>query len=182
MNGPETWATGSTLRTSSALLSVWLATTAVLGAGLLTVHLNMSGLDDPDPAHQRPGFLDANPPRATAPAVPGLGRPGTRTVVFFTRADRMPRLQQALAGPDGRALHRVAHVVVVQDTAGPTSGGAIPDPQDVLSRSYQMRRPRDHGAPVGYAVVGPDGTIRYRTEDPEQGQHLSEALTMVEAT
>ena len=45
-----------------------------------------------------------------------------------------------------------------------------------------MRRPRDHGAPVGYAVVGADGTVRYRTEDPQQDQHLAEVLTMVDAT
>lgn len=45
-----------------------------------------------------------------------------------------------------------------------------------------MRRSHDRGAPVGYAVVGPDGTIRYRTEDPQQDQHLSEVLTMVDAT
>ena len=165
-----------------ALLGVWVGTTALIGAGLLTVHLGMSGLDDPNPAHQRPGFLDANRPRVTAPAVAGLGPPGTRSVVFFTRTDQMTGLQRALASSAGRALAGVAHLVVVLDTAGPLPAGALSDPEDLVSRSYEMRRPRDQGAPVGYAVVGPDGTIRYRTEDPQQGQHLSEVRTMVDAT
>jgi hypothetical protein len=164
------------------LLGVWIGTTALLGAGLLTTHLGMSQLDAANPAYQRPGFLDANPPRITAPAVAGLGGQGVRTVVFFTRADRLARLQLALAGPDGQALTQVARTVVVQDTGANAPSGVVSDPRDLISRSYVLRRPRDHRAPIGYAVVGPDGTIRYRTLDPQQDLHLSEALTMAQAT
>lgn len=57
-----------------------------------------------------------------------MGRPGTRTDVFFTRTDRMTRLQRALTGPDGKALTQVAHIVVVQDTVRSAPAGAVPDP------------------------------------------------------
>ena len=164
------------------LTAVWAATTGLLGAGLLTVHLGASPLDDPNPAHQRPGYLDANGHRTPAPPVTGLGPSGTRTVVFFTRTDRLARLRTALAGPDGQALRRTARVVVVQDTRGTAQTGVVNDPTDRLSHAYDLRRPRDGGAPVGYAVVGPDGTVRYRTLDPGVEQHLSEALTMATAT
>lgn len=171
------------MRTSRpALVAIWAATTGLLGAGVLTVHLGASPLDDPNPAHQRPGYLDANGSRDPAPTVVGLGPAGTRTVIFFTRAERLDRLQRALAGPDGQTLRRTARVVVVQDTEGGTTAGVVPDPSDRISRAYDLRRPRDRGAPVGYAVVGPDGTVRYRTDDPGVEQHLSEALTMAKAT
>lgn len=132
-----------------ALVGTWLGTTVLLGAGLLTVHLGVSGLDDPDPAHQRPGFLDANAPRSAAPVVPGLGPAGTRSVVFFSRRDRLVLLERALAGPDGSALARVARIVVVVDGSGPSTAGVVADPQERLSRLDAMRRPRDGGAPVG---------------------------------
>jgi hypothetical protein len=45
-----------------------------------------------------------------------------------------------------------------------------------------MRIPRDGGYPVGYAVIGPDRTVRYRTEDPQQDRRLSEVLTAVSET
>jgi len=165
-----------------ALLATWAAVTALLGGGLLTVRLGMSPLDDPDPGHQRPGYVDANRPRSPAAPLPGLAPAGRRSVVFFTRADRLPRLRRALDGSDGQALRRAASIVLVQDTTGPADAGVLPDPSDRISHAYVMRRPRDHGAPVGYAVVGADGTVRYRTEDPQQDQHLAEVLTMVDAT
>ncbi len=165
-----------------ALIGTWAIITALVGGGLLTVRLEMSPLDDPDPGHQRPGYVDANRPRSPAAPLPGLAPAGKRSVVFFTRANRLPRLRRALDGPDGQALRRAASVVLVQDTTGPAEAGVLPDPTDRISRGYVMRRPRDHEAPVGYAVVGVDGTVRYRTEDPQQDQHLAEVLTMVNAT
>lgn len=40
---------------------VWLATVSALGTGLLAVRLGYSPLDDPDQAHQRPGYVDSQP-------------------------------------------------------------------------------------------------------------------------
>lgn len=178
-------ATGQASR-SRRLAAAWLGCVAVLGAGLLVVHAGASPLDDPDQARQRPGFIDANPPRSVAPRLTGLGPAGSRGVVFFTRPERLPRLLAALGEADGSRLLRRAQVVVV--LPGTVPGAARPgvtslaDPTGNVSRLLFMRRPRDGGYPVGYAVVGPDGTVRYRTEDPGQDLRLSEVLMAVGAT
>ncbi len=168
------------------LIAVWLGSVAVLGAGLLTVRVGSSPLDDPDQALQRPGFTDANPPRSVAPPLTGLGPTGSRSVVFFTRPDRLPRLLGALAAGEGRELLRRAHVVVVQPVRStdpaPVGISLLSDPTGSVSRALFMRTPRDRGYPVGYAVVGPDGTVRYRTQDPGQDRRLSEVLTAVSDT
>lgn len=164
---------------------VWLATVSALGTGLLAVRLGYSPLDDPDQAHQRPGYVDANPPRSLAPALPGLGPAGTRSVMFFTRPDRLPRLLAALGAKQGQDLLQAAHVVVVQPGApGPAPPRVVllGDPTGLIRRGLVTRIPRDGGYPVGYAVIGPDRTVRYRTEDPQQDRRLSEVLTAVSET
>ncbi len=164
---------------------VWLATVSALGTGLLAVRLGNSPLDDPDQAHQRPGYVDANPPRSPAPALPGLGPAGTRSVVFFTRPDRLPRLLAALGAKQGQDLLQAAHVVVVQPAApGPAPPRVVllGDPTGLIRRGLFMPIPRDGGYPVGYAVIGPDRTVRYRTEDPQQDRRLSEVLTALSET
>ena len=168
---------------SRRLVAVWVVCVAVLGAGLLTVRAGASPLDDPDQARQRPGFTDANPPRSVAPRLTGLGPAGSRGVVFFTRPARLPRLLTALGEADGSQLLSQAQVVVVLPSTvpGATRPGVtlLADPTGTVSRSLVMRTPRDGGPPVGYAVVGPDGTVRYRTEDPGQDLRLSEVLMAV---
>lgn len=166
--------------------AVWLICVAVLAAGLLTVRLGYSPLDDPDQAHQRPGFVDANRPRSVAPDLVGLAGAKSRGVVFFTRPERLARLLVALGTSDGRVLVSKANVVVVQQPGSavtpPAAVTVLADPSGSLSRSLVMRTPRDGGYPVGYAVIGPDGTVRYRTEDPGQDRRLSEVLTAVSDT
>lgn len=171
---------------SRRLVAVWVVSVAVLGAGLLTVRAGASPLDDPDQARQRPGFTDANPPRSVAPRLTGLGPAGSRGVVFFTRPERLPRLLTALTEADGSQLLSQAHVVIVEPVKRPDVARPgvtlLADPTGSASRLLFMRRPRDGGYPVGYAVVGPDGTVRYRTEDPGQDLRLSEVLTAVGET
>ena len=168
---------------SRRLAAVWVVSVTVLGAGLLTVRAGASPLDDPDQARQRPGFTDANPPRSVAPRLTGLGAAGSRGVVFFTRPGRLPRLLTALGEADGSALLSQTRVVVVLPglVPGVAREGVtmLADPTGSLSRLLFMRTPRDGGYPVGYAVVGPDGTVRYRTEDPGQDLRLSEVLMAV---
>lgn len=140
-------------------------------------------LDDPDPAWQRPGFLDAGelpaPAPNVAPNVPATTRPA---VVFFARADGMEKLCRALA--ENRLAGRAAIALVV---GGTPSGGCdaaaavVADPEGDLAEAYGMRRPRDGGPPVGYAVVDAAGDIRYRTLDPAVADRLDEVATMVAA-
>ena len=173
-------------RGTPRLLAIWLVCVAVLGAGLLTVRVGYSPLDDPDQAHQRPGFADANPPRSVAPLLTGLGPAGSRSVVFFTRPERLARLLDSLSGGEGLRLLQRAHVVILapvqSSRVAPAGVTLLVDPTSSMSRALFMRTPRDQGYPVGYAVVGADGTVRYRTEDPGQDRRLSEVLTAVSDT
>ncbi len=168
------------------LITVWLVAVAVLGAGLGIIRAGYSPLDDPDQARQRPGFIDANGPRSVAPRLPGMGGTGSRSVVFFTRPERLPRLLSALGEAEGASLRRQARVLIVEQgaaaAAAPAGVTVLSDPVGKIRRALAMRVPRDGGYPVGYAVVGPDGTIRYRTEDPGQDRRISEVLMALGAT
>lgn len=92
----------------------------------------------------------------------------------------------ALGDAEGASLRRQARVLIVErgTAAGAAPAGVtvLSDPTGKLSRALAMRVPRDGGYPVGYAVVGPDGTVRYRTEDPGQDRRMSEVLMAVDAT
>jgi hypothetical protein len=163
-------------------LSVWLLVAAALGAALLLAGRVRSPLDDADQARQRPDFLDSVGPRTAAPQVTALlPTPGRIMVVFFVRGAQQHPLRMALE-------HRGAlppHV----DTAilgGPVSMGDQPiplisDSDGSLARRFLMPVPRDGGYPVGYAICGPDGTVRYRTLDPGVASRLRDVRAMVGA-
>lgn len=163
-----------------------LAAGAVSLVGALNVLAASSAgpLDDHDPAHQRPGFLDAVGPRTQAPRIGnGFPAPGEVGVVFFVRAEqRDPLLERLRLDEELRAAATLAVV-----TAGPcgVDTAALPglvqrcDPPARIARGYAMPVPRDEGPPVGYALVGPDGDIRYRTLDP--ALHLDDVAVMVGA-
>ncbi len=63
-----------------------------------------------------------------------------------------------------------------------TSAPLIPDTAGQIANGYQMRRPRDGGPPVGYAIVDSSGSVRYRTLDPTVWKHLKEVQTIWNAT
>ncbi|MEO5679166.1 MAG: hypothetical protein ABIS47_05790 [Acidimicrobiales bacterium] len=140
-------------------------------------------------AKQRSGMLDVVGPRSPAPMVaPGLPASGRVTVVFFVRPAQREALRRTLAAPDASGLAVAADIAVVVSAPGPGPVGppeigppVVVDADGRLAAGYGMRRPRDGGPPVGYAVVGRDRTVRFRTEDPGVGKSIEEALIMVEA-
>lgn len=163
-------------------LGVWFVVAAVLGGVLLLAGHRQSPLDDADQARQRTDFLDAVGPRSVAPQVTSLlPAPGRIMVVFFVRAAQQNALRIALERPG--ALPRNVDVailggpVVLADQPIPM----ISDPDGVLARQFLLPRPRDGGYPVGYAICGPDGTVRYRTLDPGVARRLGDVRTMVRA-
>ncbi|MBJ7608867.1 MAG: hypothetical protein JF887_05485 [Candidatus Dormibacteraeota bacterium] len=169
-------------RTRHVLIAVWLAAVLVFG-GLTAYSRAVSApLADPDPAYQRPGFLDVIPAYAAPPLGVNLPVPHARSVVFFTR----PQLEQDLLSSVGAdaSLQSAARMVVV--VCGPgaaaTSAGSIAVvAQDVTCPAaglYKMRSPRDGGAPVGYAIVSSSGMVRYSTLDPEVTRLLDEVELM----
>ena len=165
----------------AALVVLWLAVAVPLGLLLGAARATESGLDDPDPAWQRPGFLDAGalpePAPSLAEGIPGGGR---AAVVFFVRPHGLGQLCRALSG---HSLARHADLVVVVTSAGAGCDDArtLEDPSADVARAYGMRGPRDSGYPVGYAVVDGPGHIRYRTLDPSVADGLDEVETMVRA-
>lgn len=172
-------------RRRANLIGVWLLAAAALGLALAAARRDPPPHNDPDLAYQRPGFLDARATPFPAPAVIG-GMPtvGARTVVFFTQPDHAPRLGTALAQAD--SLRRQATVLVV--VSGEPPPGALDglpvlrDDEGRIAAAYAIRRPRDGGPPIGYAIIDSNGQVRYRTLDPNAADLLSEVETMVKAT
>ncbi|MDQ6874712.1 MAG: hypothetical protein M3042_06565 [Actinomycetota bacterium] len=163
-------------------LAIWLVVAAGLAVALLVAGTQHSGLDDPNPTAQRPGFLDSVGSRSPAPGVTGsIPAPGRAAVVFFVRAAQQKPLLAELARPGAVPIGVDTAVVggPVNLAEGPVA--SVTDEDGSLARGYEMPVPRDHGYPVGYAIVGPDGTVRYRTLDPGVVHRLAEVRTMLRA-
>jgi hypothetical protein len=162
-------------------LAVWLVVAGLFAALLAIARASELGLDDPDPAWQRPGFLDAGSLPEPAPRLTdGLPRSGRRAVAFFVRPEGVDSLCRSLARH--RLAERADLVIVVSGSDRCRSLTALEDPRANLARAFGLRRPRDGGAPVGYAVVDRHGRIRYRTLDPTVADALGEVDTLVAAT
>lgn len=163
------------------LLGVWLLLAVILGTGLVAARILQGPLDDPDMAHQRPGFLDAGDLPFPAPAVtPSVPQRGNRTVVFFARPETLDSLMRSLRD----LAHDARPVVIVSGPGAPAASGIVPvvaDHGGRLAAAYRMRVPRDGGPPAGYAVVDRDGLVRYQTLDPETANHIREVDTIVAA-
>ncbi len=167
------------------LATVWLIAAVVLGGALLAAQTGQNPLNDPDLAHQRPGFLDALGPPFPAPAVTGaIPRAGSRAVIFFTRPELAAPLSAALVGqPSLRSRAEVAMVVSGETPAGQVAGAPlVVDPSGRLAAAFKLSTPRDGGPPVGYAIVDRSGRVRYWTLDPFVTTQLEEVETMVKAT
>lgn len=142
------------------------------------IRARATGLDDPDPARQRPGLLAA---AASAPVAPPALRRALPAggVAFFERSERATNLCRSLAAATFRS-----HVVVVTTRLAPEGcvGVAVlaAPPRDAAA-AVGLPRPRDGRAPVGYAILDAVGRVRYATLDPNSADHLSEVETMLRA-
>ncbi len=157
------------------LVAVWVA--AAVGLGLLLAVASTRGpLDDPDPARQRPGFLDSA--GVTAPAVAaGIPTPGRREVVFFVRPGQIGPLCQAL--PASGLGAKASLAVIVSSPADCPGQAAVVVDDGGLATRFGMPTPVDGGPPVGYALIDSSGRIRYRTLDPRGAGGLDEVATML---
>lgn len=163
------------------LVAVWVAAAAVLGALLVFAQIDRSGLDDADPARQRPGFLDFGTLPQPAPKLAeDRPRPGHRMVAFFVPARDLDALCRSVSS---RHLVRRADVIIVVAGAGSCDAApTIGDQQSGLARAYGLPEPRIGRSQVGYAVVDDETQIRYRTLDPAVADDLFEVDTVVRAT
>ncbi len=163
-------------------LGLWCLVAVALGAALVLAGQRRLPLDDRNPVRQRADFLDSVGARTTAPEVTGtLPARGRVTVVFFVREHQQAALRSALRTPG--TLPRGVDAAIVGGRVE-TAVEAVPlitDADRALARGFAMPVPRDGGYPVGYAICGPDGTIRYRTLDPGVAKRLGEVRTMIRA-
>jgi len=168
-----------------ALVSLWGIAALTFGSLLAVAEAADGPLDDPDPAHQRPGFLDAfGLPEPASRIDPRLPTAGRRAVVFFERRDRLAGLCAAL--DDSDLVERADIAVVVAADSAPdvvcASATVVLDPSGEIARAYELRRPAGGGPPVGYAIVDRGGQIRYLTIDPSAPDELYEVRTILDAT
>ncbi len=164
------------------LAVIWLVVAVGFVALLAVARAAAGPLDDPDPAHQRPGLLDLGElPVPAPPVTDGIPAPGREAVVFFVRPAGLEVLCEALADADLDGEPQL--VVVVAGTGAPCAAGVavVSDPRGRLADAYGLRPPADGGTPVGYAVVDAAGRIRYRTLDPEVEDLLDEVDTILRA-
>jgi hypothetical protein len=173
---------GSALPARRTLIAVWVGLALALAVMLVVARGAQGPLDDPDPALQRPGFLDVGALPEPAPpvtaSVPRIGRPA---VIFFERPGRLATLCQALSRH--RLQTRADVAVVVAGSRGDCARGVpiVTDENARLARWYGLREPNDRGVPVGYAVVDDQRRIRYRTLDPTVDDELDEVDTILQA-
>lgn len=164
------------------LLAIWLVVALGFGVLLAVAGASAGPLDDPDPAHQRPGLLDLGElPVPAPPASDGIPTPGREAVVFFVRPAGLQALCAALADRDLAGDPDL--VVVVAGHVAPCAAdvSVVVDPRGQRADAYGLRPPADGGAPVGYAVVDDTRRIRYRTLDPEVDDLLGEVDTILRA-
>ena len=163
-------------------MAVWLVVAVTTGVLLALSRVTTGPLDDPDPARQRPGYLDDGPLPVPAPQVTeDIPAPGRRAVIFFVRPSELEPLCEALPGFDPGQEVDVAVVLVGEGGRCPEPIPVVADADGELAARYGLPAPRDGGPPVGYAVVDGAGDIRYRTLDPEVASLLGEVSTILRA-
>jgi hypothetical protein len=163
-------------------LCIWLGIAAFFGAALVAAGHVRHPLDDPDLARQRADLLDSVGPRNMAPpittSIPASGRV---TVVFFVRRAQQRILLAELSERGALPSKVDAAIVGGPVSLSPSPVAVLTDDDGSLARSYGMPVPRDGGYPVGYAIVGGRGVIRYRTLDPRPAEWLDDVRTMLKA-
>lgn len=160
------------------LATVWVGSVALLGAVVAASTLTLTGGDDRDPGRQRPGILDLGELPVPAPDIPGIESDGKKAVVFFAgrSVNKFCKALQDL--PE----ELDATVIVVSDrrrACGNVTTVSLSPTES--AEAYGLDKPRDGGAPLGYAIVDRTGLIRYRTLDPVVTTTFQEVMTMLKA-
>jgi hypothetical protein len=159
-----------------APLAWWAVSAVVLIAVVVGVVGGPGPLDDPSQGDQRPGFL-VDPDDARV--VRGLALPGApvgRRPVFLAFDRRVPAaddLSDALRSV-ATGVSTVLVVPRINARVAPSALPVVADPKGRIARAVGMDRPRDGGAPVGYAVLDSKGRVRYATIDPTWHRHAFE--------
>ena len=148
---------GPVRSTGRQLAVVWTAAAVVLGAGLLVEHVTRNGMDAANPIRERIGMASYS--RLAAPQVAGTVA-GRRTAVLFVRpqqADSVCRWASEGHLPD------VTTVVVAPENLDCKGVPLSIDRDRRLADGFGMRKAKDGGYPVGFALLDSAGGLRYTT-------------------
>lgn len=160
------------------LAAVWLGSVGLLASTVAASTLTLTGGDDRDPARQRPGILDLGELPAPAPDLPGIETAGKKTVVFFVGRSSTKFCTALQDLPE----ELEATIIVVSDRRGACGDVTTVSLSTTESaQAFGLEKPRDGGAPLGYAIVDRTGQIRYRTLDPVVATMFQEVRTMLRA-
>ncbi len=168
---------------SQKLIVVWLVSVLVMGMALLVSSSVYDPLADPDPALQRPGFIDAEQSFIAPYVAPSIPSQGRRAVIFFDR--QIPKIEDLQKLKELQGSLKNTDIALVVDNSASQLTLPIPvisDKNARLARAYKLNLPNDGGYPVGYAVVDSKGLVRYPTLDSNYIGLLDEVLTIVKAT
>ena len=135
----------------------WVATAVVLGGGLLVEQATRNGADAKNPIRERIGM--ASYAGFDAPEVGGVPD-GRRAAVLFVR----PQVADSVCTwAAGAPVGDVAMVVVSPENVDCKGVPLTVDADRKLADGFGMRKPKDGGYPVGFALLGSDGALRYTT-------------------
>ena len=143
--------------TSRGMAMAWTAAAVALGAGLLIEHAMRNGIDAANPIRERIGMAAYS--AFPAPKVSGTVQ-GKRTAVLFVRPE------QAHSVCTWASEGHVGDVAMVVVAPEKVDCGNVPltiDPDRRLADGFGMRRAKDGGYPVGFALLDGSGGLRYNT-------------------
>ncbi len=149
---------GSPVRpTVRGMVVAWTAAAVALGGGLALEHAMRNPLDAANPIRERIGM--ASYAGFPAPDVAGVVE-GKRTAVMFVR----PQQADSVCGwAAGKPLAEVTMVVVAPEQVDCKGVPLTVDENRELADGFGMRRSKDNGYPVGFALLDSSGAIRVTT-------------------
>jgi hypothetical protein len=143
--------------TGRGLALAWAAAAVVLGGGLLIEQATRNGMDAANPIRERIGMAsyDSFP----APDVAGTVD-GERTAVLFVRPEQA---DSVCTWASGGHVQDVTMVVVAPQNTDCKGVPLTVDADRKIADGFGMRKPKDGGYPVGFALLDSDGGLRYTT-------------------
>ena len=153
-DAPAPSAAGSAARRFGA---AWLAAAVVLGGGLLIEDATRNGMDAENPIRERIGMASYTGFPAPEPAGVVDGR---RAAVLFVRPQQADSVCTWAAGAP---LGEVTMVVVSPENTDCKGVPLTIDGDRKVADGFGLRRPKDGGYPVGFALLDSAGGVRYTT-------------------
>jgi hypothetical protein len=143
--------------TVRGMVTAWSCAAIVLGGGLIVEDVTRNGMDAAEPIRERIGMASYR--SFPAPQVAGVV-PGVRSAILFVRPEQA---ESVCSWAAGRPIGNLTMVVVSPENLDCKGVPLSLDPDRELADGFGMRRPKDGGYPVGFALLDSQGGLRYTT-------------------